>query len=231
MKSCVRWSVLVGVLFAGCDHCSAVEFEESEKPKDVIHDLQSDAILSKRSVVAHWGVDTENYKGWATHSNRLIPIYTFGTAGAGPGIDLNSYLGKNSVYRDSTRLKKLYDGEPIETLNPAAEYCDQTDIARLQQAALAAGRKYIFLIIFDGMDWETTRAAAIYKSCRIGYDSGRGRGLHFQDVSADGTSQFGYMVTSPHNTGTEVDVDLQTVKNPNGTLGGGYNVERGGPNP
>jgi alkaline phosphatase len=39
------------------------------------------------------------------------------------------------------------------------------------------------------------------------------------------------MVTSPHNNGTTVDVDQQTVKNPNGTLRGGYSAERAGPDP
>ena len=38
------------------------------------------------------------------------------------------------------------------------------------------------------------------------------------------------MVTSPHNEGTKVDVDAQTVDNPGGTLAGGYDAARGGPN-
>jgi alkaline phosphatase len=209
-------------------HCLA---KDSPKAADTLRDLQTQAIADSWSAIAHWGVDAQNYKGWSTHSNRLIPIYTFGTAGSGPGIDLESYLGNNSAYRDATRLKKLYDCEPLATLNTEAEYCDQTDITRLQQAALAAGRKYVFLIVFDGMDWQTTRAASIYKTCSVGYESGRGHGLHFQDYTAEGTSQFGFMVTSPHNSGTNVDVNRQEVKNPHGTLGGGYNIERGGPNP
>ncbi len=204
---------------------------EPPETTDTLYALQSAAIADNQTSIAHWGVDPGQYKGWSTHSNRLIPVYTFGTAGGGPGIDLTSYMGENSVYRDVRRLSRLYGAEPTETLNPEAEYCDQTDITKLQQKALTAGRKYIFLIVFDGMDWQTTQAAAIYKTRRVGYQAGRGHGLHFQDYTADNTTQFGFMVTSPHNSGTSFDVDQQTVKNPNGTLRGGYNVKRGGPNP
>ncbi|HVJ86718.1 MAG TPA: alkaline phosphatase [Caulifigura sp.] len=199
--------------------------------KDPIAELQTAAATKNVSEFGHWGHDPENYKFWSTHSNRLIPIYTFGTKGAGKGVDLDSYMGENSLYRKADRIKELYGYDAPDTLNPKAEYCDQTDIYRIQRAAFDAGKKYVFLIVFDGMDWQTTRAAAIYKASKVGYDSGRGQGLHFQDYTAGGTTQFGYMVTSPHNEGTDVDVNTQTVKNPNGTMRGGYSVERGGPNP
>jgi alkaline phosphatase len=39
------------------------------------------------------------------------------------------------------------------------------------------------------------------------------------------------MVTSPHNEGTDVDVNLQTVKNPGGAVRGGYSVARAGAYP
>ncbi len=159
------------------------------------------------------------------------PIYTFGTKGAGKGVDLESYTGANSLYRRADAIRQLYGYDAPETLNPTAEYCDQTDLYRIQRAAFDAGKKYVFLIVFDGMDWQTTRAAAIYRTGKVGYDSGRGQGLHFQDYTAGGTTQFGFMVTSPHNEGTNVDVNLQTVKNPNGEVRGGYSVEKGGPNP
>ncbi len=199
--------------------------------KDPIAELQAAAATQNSSEMGHWGHDPKNYKQWGSHSNRLIPIYTFGTKGAGNGVDLDRYTGANSLYRKAERIQELYGYDAPETVNPAAEYCDQTDIYRIQRAAIDAGKKHVFLIVFDGMDWETTRAAAIYKSGKVGYDSGRGQGLHMQDYTAGGTTQFGYMVTSPHNEGTDVDVNLQTVKNPNGTLRGGYSAERGGPNP
>src|SRR5262249_2629929 len=60
---------------------------------------------------------------------------------------------------------------------------------------------------------------------------GRGTGTHFQDYAACGTTQFACMVTSPHNEGTDVNVNDQTVLNPGGKQPGGYNVAKGGPNP
>lgn len=207
------------------------EDSDTATTHDALYELQASAVRENRSPVAHWGYEPENYKHWGTHSNRLIPVYTFGTRSAGRGIDLADYTGSSSLYRDAGRIRELYGYDPPQTVNPAAEYCDQTDVYRIQKAALAAGKKHIFLVVFDGMDWQTTRAAAIYKTRSVGYSSGRGAGLHFQDYDANGTSQFGSMVTSPHNDGTKVDVDMQTVTNPNGTVRGGYSVERGGPNP
>ena len=209
----------------------ALAAEPSGEKRDPIAELQAAAVKSNSSDFGHWGHDPSNYKMWGTHSNRLIPIYTFGTKGAGKGVDLDSYTGANSLYRNEGKIKELYGYDAPDTLNSKAEYCDQTDIYRIQRAAFDAGKKYVFLIVFDGMDWQTTRAAAIYQSGKVSYDSGRGHGLHFQDYTAGGTTQFGFMVTSPHNEGTDVDVNTQTVKNPNGKYRGGYSVERGGPNP
>ena len=123
---------------------------------DHLRDLQTAAINDGQSPVAHWGVDPKNYKEWGTHSNRLIPVYTFGTKGAGAGIDLGSYTGKNCAYRSEAALKRIYGRVPTNTLNPNAEYLDQTDLALLQRAAFAAGKKHVILMVFDGMDWQTT---------------------------------------------------------------------------
>lgn len=198
---------------------------------DHLRDLQTAAIKNGQSPVAHWGVDPKNYKEWGTHSNRLIPIYTFGTLGAGEGVDLNSYLGKNSAYRSAAKLKAIYGRVPTNTLNPTAEYCDQTDLAALQRAAFKAGKKHVILMVFDGMDWQTTRNAAIYNERRVSYSEGRGTGTHFQNYAADGTTQFGFMCVAPLNDGTDTDVDAQTVANPGGKYPGGYNVAKGGPFP
>ena len=198
---------------------------------DHLRDLQTAAIKNGQSPVAHWGVDPKNYKEWGTHSNRLIPIYTFGTLGAGEGVDLCSYLGKNSPYRSEAKLKAIYGRVPSNTLNPSAEYCDQTDLAAMQRAAFKAGKKHVILMIFDGMDWQTTRAAAIYNERRVCYSEGRGTGTHFQNYTANGTTQFGFMCVAPHNDGTDTDVDTQTVANPGGKYPGGYNVAKGGPFP
>ncbi len=189
---------------------------------DYMRLLQSSAIESGASPFGHWGLTPANYIEWGTHSNRLIPVYTFGTKGAGAGIDLEGYSGANSVYRDPAKVTSLYGYLPEGTVDSKADWMDQTNIYDIQKAALAAGRKHIFLVVFDGMDWQTTRAAAIFQRRTVEYKEGRGTGFHFQDYTAGGKSQFGYMVTSPHNAGTTFNVNSQTVVNPGGTMRGGY---------
>lgn len=210
---------------------------------DHIRELQTAAIEANQADFGHWGHDAANYKQWGSHTNRLIPVYTFGTltpnavqnadgsySKLGP-VDLRNFNGANSAYRDEAKLKRLYGRVPSHTLNKNAEYLDQTNVYDLQLAGFTSGKKYVFLVIFDGMDWDTTRAAAIHKTQSMAYTSGRGTGLHMQDYTAGGTTQFGFMCTSPHNAGTKSDPSLQTVLNPGGTMFGGYNVEHGGPNP
>ena len=226
MKRAAVSSLFALTLLAICLPVSA------KKPEaDHIRKLQTEAIRNKKSPVAHWGLEPEKYIQWSNHSLRLIPVYTFGTKDAGQGIDLNSYTGVNSPYRDSKKLESIYGYSPANTVNPKADYLDQTNLYNIQEAALKAGKKNIILFVFDGMDWQTTKAAALYYSKGDKYKSGRGTGLYFQDYPAAGTSQFGYMVTAPHNAATNVDVDKQTVLNPGGTIRGGYNAEKGGPNP
>ncbi|RLS54807.1 MAG: alkaline phosphatase [Planctomycetota bacterium] len=199
--------------------------------QDSLRQLQQAAIEAGIAPFGHWGVNRDNYMEWGSHSNRLIPVYTFGTVNGGPGIDLENYTGPRSPYRSAAQLQRIYGFLPAATVDPTADWMDQTNIYDIQKAALAAGRKHIFLVVFDGMDWPTTRAAAIYKTRRIGYSEGRGTGLHFQDYTAGGETQFAAMVTSPHNTGTNSNVDTQTVLNPGGTLLGGYSGDLGGRTP
>jgi alkaline phosphatase len=195
---------------------------------DSLRELQECAVNAGRSEAAHWGITPDNYSQWTNHTNRLVPIYTFGTGGAGNGIDLSNYIGTRSVYRSQREIIRLYGRLPAGTLNRHAIYMDQTNVFDIQRAALEAGKKYIFLVIFDGMDWQTTRATAIYNQRRVNYHDGRGRGTHFQDFTAGGTSQFGWMVTAPHNIGTTFDVNRQIVTNPGGTDRAGYDALRGG---
>ena len=199
--------------------------------EDFVRELQTTAIKLDHSPFGHWGPLPDRYTAWSTHTNRLIPIYTFGTRDARNGIDLAGYTGANSAYRDEKKLRAIYGRVPTNSLNPEADYMDQTDLAAIQRAALAGGKKYIFLVVFDGMDWQTTRAAAIYNRRRVSYDAGRGEGTHFQEYAAGDTTQFAFMVTSPHNEGTDVDVNKQQILNPGGKQPGGYNVQKGGPNP
>ncbi len=197
---------------------------------DHLHRLQSEAVENKFSPAAYWGTDDSIYSNWYSHSNRLIPVYTFGTRGAGQGIDLADYTGANSPYRDAAKLSRIYGHTPTDTLNASAEYLDQVNIGDIQFAALEAGKKHIFLVVFDGMDWQTTQAAAIVRTGKIGYTSGRGHGLHFQEETANGTTQFGWMVTTPVAERAQIDVDDQTAEGLAGAFGG-YDVKRGGPNP
>jgi alkaline phosphatase len=196
--------------------------------EDFVRQIQALAAERDSSPVGHWGAVRDKYSAWGKHSNRLIPVYTYGTRGAGTGVDLTDFTGPNSAYRSGRALAELYGRAPTGTQNAAAEYLDQTDLARIQRQALRAGKKYIVLFIFDGMDWQTTQAAAIYNRKQVAYTAGRGVGTHFQEYAAEGTSQFGWMVAAPHNDGTRVDVDEQRVLNPGGTLPGGYNPAKGG---
>lgn len=188
--------------------------------EDRIRDLQTAAIKANRAKWAHWGTATSDYSQWRKHSNRLIPVYTF-------GLNLDKYQGENSIYRDEAKLKELYGRVPEATVNPEAEYLDQTDVSRLQQDAVASGKKYVFLVVMDGMDWQTTWAASIYKTNRIPYTTGRGTGLAFQDYRGVDTD-YGFMVTSPHNDGTKVDMAGQVVLTPGGLMAGGYDPASGG---
>lgn len=222
-------TALVLVLTVALITCPA-HTETAAMAADYIRDIQANAIRDGKSPVAYWGTVPEDYTEWSTHSNRLIPVYTFGTLDAGKGIDLRDYTGANSPYRSEEAVKNIYGFLPPKTVVSDAEYLDQTNIFDIQKAALAAGKKHIILVVFDGMDWDTTRASAIYYSGKVGYKSGRGTGLHFLDYTAGGNTQYGYMVTSPYEDGTEFNVNAQTVTK-GGFQRGGYDPKRGGPNP
>jgi alkaline phosphatase len=101
---------------------------------------------------------------------------------------------------------------------------------QVQTQAVSRGAKYMFTVWFDGMDWETTRAAAIIKTGKV-YSEGKGSGLVFQDYAAAGSAQFGCCVTSPTHDECTTDVDAQTVKIPATSLLGGYDARIAGPNP
>lgn len=190
---------------------------------DHVRDLQVAAEATGRAAWGHWGDQPQRYAAWSNHSNRLTPVYTF-------GMTVGSVAGSNSVYRDEPRLREIYGRLPERTVSRQAEYFDQTDVFRLQEQAVAAGKKRIVLMIFDGMDWHMTRTAAIAATGRVAYDAGRGTGFAFQDERGTVTD-FGFCVTSPANDGTKVDVDAQAVRNPGGETPGGYDPARGGATP
>ena len=191
---------------------------------DYLAEFQRRAVLINQADWAHWGDRDDIYSSHTTHSNRLIPAYTW-------GVSLDSVHGKNSIYRDKDRLRERFGFLPSASVNPKAEYFDQTDIYHLQRGAWKSGKKHIILMVFDGMDWDTTRAAAIYKNKSALYSEGRGSGLSFLDYTPDNVEQdFGYFVSAPHNSNTTVDVDAQALKKV-GEKYGGFNVAIGGATP
>jgi alkaline phosphatase len=211
---------------------AAIATATAEAPRpDPIRDLQTDAIATKdekKPRVYHFGPQGagDRYSDSTGHSNRLIPVYTFGRK-----IDLGSVTGKNSRYRDPEKIKELYGVLPKFTYHPAAEYADQSDLYRVQKEAVERGVKHLFIVWFDGMDWHTSRAAAIAKTGVV-YNEGKGTGLNFLDETAEGSAQFGYYVTSPVRSSTSRDVNNQTVTHdPKDGLLGGYDPLIAGFNP
>ena len=165
------------------------------------------------------------FSNHTSHSNRLVPVYLFGRKG-----DLGSVMGENSRYRDPEKIKATYGFLPENTVNPRADYADQSDLYRVQKDAVARGVKHLFIVWFDGLDWPTTQAAAIVKTGKV-YTEGKGSGLIFQDYDAGGAAQYGFVVTSPTHDRNTPDVDAQTVVIPPDSLGGGYDAQIAGPNP
>jgi alkaline phosphatase len=202
MSQVVRWIVVVVVsLFAGGTFAA-----------DHVRDLQTQAVRTGKAEWGHWGPYGDKFSEWMSHSNRLIPVYTF-------GINLADVAGERSMYRDADRLTSLFGFLPTGTVNDNADYLDQTDIYRMQKLAAERGKKRIILFVFDGMDWWTTYAAAIHNSGKVGYREGRGNGLHFQDYQGAPTD-YGYMVTTPHDDGTKVSVNRQQITEAGRTRGG-----------
>jgi len=182
-------------------------------PNDRIAILQETAMREKTANWGHWGNRPNSYSAWTNHSNRLIPVYVFGGSFA-------EYMNEGSVYRDAVSLEKLFGRMPSNSLRSDAPYADQTDVYRLQRKAIEQkGKKYVFLVVFDGMDWQTTQAAAVYRAGQMKYTEGRGTGLVFQDYSRCPTD-FGFFVTSPYGDEVETDVDAQLNSKPVTKFGG-----------
>jgi alkaline phosphatase len=190
------------------------------KSRDVMREMQHDAVKKLQADWGYWGSAPNRYSTWMNHSNRLIPIYTF-------GISLDSLHREGSVYTKAESLEKLYGKVPEGTLVEQASYYDQTDVYRLQKQALAEGKTQVILIVFDGMDWNSTYNAAIYKNGEVTYREGRGNGLSFQDYRGTVTD-FGWFVTSPRLGNCTLDVDAQTVIGGDKPSTGGYDPTKGG---
>ncbi len=197
---------------------------------DRLRALQAEYIGNYRQKTArayHFGSQGPGdvFSNHQSHSNRLVPVYLFGRKG-----DLKAVTGENSRYRDAEKIKATYGFLPENTINPRAVYADQSDLYRVQKEAVARGVKHLFIVWFDGLDWPTTRAAAIVRTGKI-YTEGKGSGLIFQDYDAGGAARYGFVVTSPTHDKNTPDVNAQKVVIPPDSLGGGYDAEIAGPNP
>ncbi|QEH31990.1 Alkaline phosphatase precursor [Aquisphaera giovannonii] len=218
------------VLLAACAAGAAAQEVPGVEGKDRLRELQARYAASANEKLPrayHFGSQGPGdvFSNHRSHSNRQVAVYTFGRR-----IDLSAVTGSNSRYRDAGRIEEVYGRLPENTLNPEADYADQSDLYRVLKDAAGRGVKHLFLVWFDGMDWPTTRAAAIVKSGKV-YDEGRGSGLFFQDYTAGGSTQYGYVVTSPTHDFTVQDVDRQVVTVPGNSLPGGYDAQIAGPNP
>lgn len=169
-----------------------------ESHLDHVRALQVDAAENGTATWGHWGSRPDIYSEWGTHSNRLIPIYTH-------GIHRRNYMPSESVYRDADQLVDIYGYLPSKTVNEAATYIDQTQIHEMQTEAVRRGKKYIFLLIFDGMDRTTADAARAYLN-----EENRS-GLEFFGKTPSRASTKYEMVTSPAYAKATVNVDDQTV--------------------
>ncbi len=204
------------ILFAWCS-CLG-----QESVVDRVHDLQFQAMETGSASWGYWGANPQTYAGFQQHSNRLIPVYTF-------GVTLDGFKDQASIYRDSAKIEKLFRKVPNGTLNESADYFDQTQLYQLQAQAVANGKKYVILFIFDGLDWVNTMAAATVRLNRVAYSEGRGTGLHFLDYKTD-VMDYGFMVTSPLTDRCNLDVDSQTCSRDDERCGG-YAAKFGGATP
>ena len=209
---------------------STAEYAFARGDRDRLKVLQTDYILNaskKMPRAYHFGSQGPGdvFSNHTSHTNRLIPVYTFGSK-----VRLDTVIGENSRYRDPLKIKELYAALPQNTANPEAVYADQSDMYRVQKEAIAKGARHLFIVWFDGLDWPTTQAAAIAKTGVI-YNEGKGSGLLFQDYSAAGSAQYGFVVTSPTHDQNRVDIDAQAVVIPPTSLLGGYDARIGGSTP
>ena len=193
---------------------------DGQKEKDFLRQMQFEAVELEKADWGHWGDRKAKYSSWTYHSNRLVPIYTF-------GLKLDKYIGENSSYRSEELVRDIYGQVPAKTVNSRANYMDQTEVYFLQKEAFEAGKKNVILLVFDGMDWQTSQAAAIYKNKKVIYKKGYGEGLAFLDYD-ECEKDTGDFVCSPHNSGTKSDADAQTVSNIGGDKRGGYSAHHGG---
>ena len=171
---------------------AAVVCRGADKRGDYLRALQTDAVRTGKATWGNWGPHGLKYSEWLNHSNRLIPVYSF-------GMNLSDVAGEKSSYRDADRLRTLYGFLPRGTVNRTAVYFDQTDIYRLQKLAAERGKSASFYS--SSTAWtggprtppQSTRAARSATTKAAARDEIAGLPGH--------ANRLGYMVTSPHDAG------------------------------
>lgn len=225
MSSALRLFALPALPAAVLLACSALSnAQDRPSSPDPLREMQNQYVETKNESAKrayHFGSQGAGaeFSNHGSHSNRMVPVYVWGKKA-----DLGAVTGENSRYRTEGGVRWLYGIVPEFTVNPRANYGDQSDLYQVQKSAVEKGAKYMFTVWFDGMDWDATRAAAIAKGGKV-YHGGKGTGLFIQDYDAGGTAQFGSVVTSPTHDGPPgslLDVNTQSVGDLSGVLRGGY---------
>lgn len=235
MSPAPRRSPLPAALLAlGCSAAMAAAVAAPAPTRDdadPLKTLQAEQIASKdepRERPYHFGSQGQGgeFSNHTSHTNRLVPVFTLGKT-----VDLASITGANSSYRDADRLEELYGHLPEHTLDPEAEYGDQADLYRLQKEAVGRGAKQLFVVLFDGLDWDTLNAAAIVKSGDPNARDALLAGELGPAYRADDSLAVGAVVTSPTHSNARTDVDDQSVSFPDDVLRGGYDPRFAGRGP
>ncbi|MBK8979981.1 MAG: alkaline phosphatase [Planctomycetes bacterium] len=194
-----------------------------DRVRDPLRALQEQAIETRdqrleRCYAYGWQGLADVFSTHRTHSNRPVPVMTFGAFG-----DLASITGTASVYRDADALAAIYGGTPPHTVDSRHALGDQTQICELLQDAADRGARRLIVLLLDGCDWQTYAAAAVVKS-GVWDPEGVGHGLAFFDFVPP-VARPGHAYRS---TGAVVTSALREPLPPGALVPPGYDIDRGG---
>ena len=89
------------VLLAFISTSAFAQDAQTHSAGDYVRQFQKEAVETNKADWIHWGNKPGQFSNWKQHSNRLIPVYTF-------GMSLDSIDGKNSAYRSKKKIISLY---------------------------------------------------------------------------------------------------------------------------
>ena len=93
----------------------------------------------------------------------------------------------------------------------------RADLYRVQKDAVARGVKYLFIVWFDGMDWESHSCRGHRQVGQRSIRQGEGVGPDFPGLPRPkGQPGSAFMSTSPTHDKNKFDLDAQTVTIPSG---------------